>query len=135
MNIIQLPQPLPPTPAQSVALAQLSYVNAAAYEAVARHKELYKSFWDSPAKPAEILVEMGNNASAWLASASASIQQIATLATIGGVTLTDLIAPEYYVPRMPLTAHNDGTVTIEQINGLDPWGRPIPQHVPTPDPE
>lgn len=136
MNIIPLPEPTPPTPAQRAAIAQLSRVNSAGYESVARHKELYRAFWDDPqATPAEILAEMGTNAALYLASANASIAQIESLAIIAGSTLDDVLPPEHREPRMPITVHDDGTVTIEQLDDHDAWGRPLPVIVDLPEPE
>jgi hypothetical protein len=131
MNIIQIPEPPAPTPAQSAARALLARINSHASQLVAAHRELYALFWDSPATPDEILVEIGTDAATVLAVASQSVENIAALAVVAGRDLHDILPPSQYVPRRPFVIAADGSATLETVEGLDPWGRPIP---PPPEP-
>jgi hypothetical protein len=133
MNIIEIPEPPAPTPAQTAARALLARINSHASQLVAAHRELYALFWDSPATPDDILVEIGTDAATVLAVASQSVDNIAALAVVAGQDLHDILPPSQYVPRRPFVIAADGSATLETVEGLDAWGRPIPQ--PEPEPE
>jgi len=131
MNIIPLPQPVPPTPAERGALSILAHVNSAAAQAVERQKLLYGMFWDAEATPDELLVEMGDNAPRMLAAAGESVRHLTSLAEIAGVQLPELIDLAYVLPRREFVV-TDGVVTLTPpAEGHDLWGRPIP--IPDPD--
>jgi hypothetical protein len=134
MIIIPIPDPPPPSPAKTAARALLARINSHASQLVAAHRELYSLFWDSPATPDEILAEIGTDAAVTLAVAKQSIDNIAALAAIAGQNLDDVLPPEHYVPRRPFVIAEDGSATLETVEGLDAWGRPIPQP-PEPEPE
>jgi hypothetical protein len=132
MNIIPLPNPPPPSPAQRSALSILAHINSAAGQAVQRHIELFRAFWDAASTPDEILAEMGTNASRMLAAASESADHLQTLADIAGVELFELIPREYIIPRRAFVLAADGSATLlPPAEDHDAWGRPIP----APEPE
>lgn len=131
--IIQLPDPLPPTPAQRSALSILAQVNSAAGQAVERHQRLYRAFWDAEATPDEILAEMGKHGATMLAAAAESARHLSSLASIAGLKLEDLISPAFIEPRRAFIVAADGTATLAPpADGHDAWGKPIPQPEPEP---
>jgi hypothetical protein len=136
MNIIPLPNPPPPSPAQRSALNILAHINSASGQAVQRHIELFKSFWDAPSTPDEILEQIGTNASRMLAAASESAEHLQSLAVIAGVELSELIPLEFIIPRRAFAIASDGSATLlPPADGHDAWGRLIPEPEPEPGPE
>jgi hypothetical protein len=137
MNIIQIPEPPAPTPAQLAARAIGSRIRSMSAQLVAEHKAIVELFWtDKQATPDEILIELASlnpaNPARAVAVQEQSVATIAALAAIHGRTLDDELPPQFYVPPRPFVVAEDGTVTLATVEGLDPWGRPIPQ--PEPDP-
>jgi hypothetical protein len=137
MSLFNLPSAPQDPPAKSIALSLLAHANRALSERIAEHRARFREFWDSPVPPAAIAAEMGAMGAQYIAAASESVRHIATLAGLAGQTLDDVLAPDDYMPRLPLTANDDGTLTVGTGDGLDAWGRVPPQptsdHEPTPD--
>ena len=102
----------------------------------------FHDFWDGPVPPAEIADQLGTNGVDFLADANESIRHIMTLVcgpAIEQMTeqqrlekLHEVLPPEHYMPRLPLTPNPDGTITVGAIEGHDEWGRPIPEPEPEP---
>lgn len=135
MNLIDQPQPPTVNPAKAIADSMLAHPNAEMKRRIEHHAMLYHMFWDSPETPAAIAEHMGDKAVAFLLFAGANIEQFHALASGAGKQLSDFISEADWMPRLPLTANADGTVTVQQVEGLDAWGRPIPQPTPVPQPD
>lgn len=124
MSLFALPNPTPPPPSESIARSLLAHANRTLEDRVAEHRNRFHEFWDSPATPAEIAAAMGAKGAIYLAAASESVRHIATLATIAGISLHDVLPPEHYEPRLPLLADPEtGFVSVGTVEGLDAWGR------------
>jgi hypothetical protein len=115
-------------------------------ERVAYHRDSFRAFWGAGMTPDEriaalnaytITLPNGEQVPAsgvYLAFASENIRQLANIAAILKVDLTDLIAPEHFIPPRELIANTDGTVSLgPPADGFDAWGNPIP--IPEPQPE
>jgi len=131
MNIIPLPQPTPPTPAERGALSILAHVNSAAAQAVERQKMLYGMFWDNAATPDELLEQMGDNAIRMLAAAGESVRHLTALAEIAGVQLPELIDLAFVLPRREFVVTDSVVTLAPPADGFDAWGCIIP---PPPEP-
>jgi hypothetical protein len=139
--------PAAPTtpPALSIARSLLLHAQRAANERVNEHRQRFHDFWDSPVPPAEIAAELGTNGVEFLADANESIRHIMTLVCGPAIeqmteqerldALHTVLPPEHYMPRLPLVPNEDGTITVQPVDGLDEWGRPIPEPEPEPEPE
>ena len=135
MNIIPLPQPPAPTPAERGALSILAHVNSAAAQAVERQKLLYGMFWDNPATPDELLEQMGDNAPRMLAAAGESVRHLSSLAEIAGVQLPELIDIAFVLPRREFVVTDSVVTLAPPADGFDAWGKAIPVPEPEPQPE
>ena len=137
-----IPQPPAVDPALTIARSLLLHAQRAAHERIQEHMARFHDFWDGPVPPAEIAAQLGTNGVDFLADANESIRHIMTLVcgpAIEQMTdeqrlekLHDVLRPEHYMPRLPLVPHEDGTITVTPVDGLDEWGRPIPEPEPEP---
>lgn len=135
MSLFPIAEPPAPPPAEAIAKSLLMHANRTLSERVREHRTRFYEFWNSPVPPAEIAAAMGPMASAYLSAAAESVDHIRKLALIANHSLDDLLPPSSYMPRLPLVANEDGTVSVGEIPGLDDWGRPIVvQPEPEPDP-
>lgn len=136
MKLFNIPTPEPDPAAKSLATSLFTYANLALSSRVIEHRKRFHEFWDSPAAtPAEIVAQMGPHAMQFLYHANESVRHITMLVcgpAIANMTqeeiadkLHSVLPPDDYQPRLPLTVNQDGTVTIEGVEGLDAWGREI----------
>ena len=115
MNLIDLPSP-PETPiAQRIAESLLAHLNAELTRRVEAHKARFADFWQGDASPDDILAAMGDKAQLWLASASESVEHIATLASLAGKQLTDFLPAESFMPPREFVFGENGTVTLAPV--------------------
>jgi hypothetical protein len=137
MSLFQVQPKHQEPPARITSRSLLAKANAQLKARVTEHIARFKEFWDGAAKPSDIVADMGPQAAQYLALASESFRHIATLATIAGKNVDDVLPPKYYMPRLPLVAHEDGTVTVTPVEGLDDWGRPVvpPRDLPVMPPD
>lgn len=128
--------PIQDLPARSIAKSLIAHNERTFKERVAEHRARFREVWESPVPPAEIIAELGTSAVRYLFDASESVAHISKLVcgpAIAGMTpeeiasaLHEVLPPEQYMPRLPLTPNQDGTVTVSTVEGLDAWGREIP---------
>lgn len=109
--------PIAPTPAKpaadQIAESEIARINAMLSSRIADHRERFLAFWENPSStPDAILAALGPAAPAWLAAATESIEHLARLAALGGQSLSDVLAPEYYVPRRAFLIAPDGTISL-----------------------
>lgn len=134
--LFDLPTPAPEPAAVAIANSLMLHANRALSERIAEHRSRYHEFWDGPATPAEIAAALGPHGAHYLAAASESARHIATLAALAGQQLDDVLPPEDYAPRLPLTTDAaTGTLTVGAVEGLDAWGRAIQPLNPEPEPQ
>lgn len=114
-----------PTSLESHTAKIMGGVNDALKSVVATHIRQYLWFWSSQHTPADILAEMGTNATKWLMTAGQSVAHMEALAGIAGLTIDEVLPPKYNAPQLPFVLHEDGTVTVESVEGLDEWGNTI----------
>lgn len=132
-TLIDLPiAPVKPAP-QLIAESMLHKLNATLAQRIHDHRAFYRSFWDSPEIPDDILLAMGAYAPVLLAAASENLEHITRLAALVGKTLHDFIAPEDYAPRRAFVIGQSITLA-PPAEGYDAWGRLIPV-IPEPEPE
>jgi hypothetical protein len=134
-----IPPPAQTPPAEAVGRSLLLHAERALTERVNEHKSRFSDFWNSAATPAEITAWLASNGVRFLFDAQESVRHITYLAcgpAIATMTQQEIqdalhavLPPEYYVPRLPLVPNADGTVTVVPVEGLDAWGRPIPDPV------
>jgi hypothetical protein len=94
----------PPTPAESLLLAQSERLDSAINIVHMATVESFREFWHGDVTPAELLQRLGTNAvKAFETHASAVAFLIAN-----GVTLE----PEDYMPPVAYTEHDDGSITL-----------------------
>lgn len=116
MTFIPIEQPQRNIP-QEIAATLLAAMNAEAERRAGIQRDSYHAFWhSSEATPQQIADAMGNRAGLFFALASENVQHIARSAAIVGKTLGDFLAPTEYVPPVPITYHDDGTVTIREAD-------------------
>jgi hypothetical protein len=113
MSLITIPTNEPPA-AQRIALELLGKINAQIDSRVQAHKGMWSDFWqNNAATPEEILTAMGTNAHLLLGSATESVRHIDAVAQLAGKTAADFLEPEEINGLRPMTANQDGTVTIQ----------------------
>jgi hypothetical protein len=127
----------PESPALSIARSLIAHNERTFKERVAEHRARFREVWESPVPPAEIIAQLGTSAVRYLFDASESVEHITKLVcgpAIVGMTpeqiqaaLHEVLPPEQYAPRLPLTPNPDGTITVGTVDGLDEWGRVIPE--------
>ena len=118
-------------------------------ERVAYHRDSFRAFWGQGMTPDERISAMnaykitlpnGEKVPAsgvYLAFAQENYRQLESIAAILKIDLTDLIAPEHFMPPRELIPNADGTVTLgPPADGCDAWGNliPIPEPEPAQDP-
>ena len=117
-----------PSAAVQIAKSEIDRLNAMLGSRVADHRERYLAFWENPsATPDEILAAFGSDALKYLNAASESVGHLARLAALAGLTLGEILPPEYYIPRRAFVFAPDGSITLEPAPdpppvepGLDP---------------
>lgn len=104
-----------PTPAEEAALALIEGANAGLADRVARMKNLWETLWENPrATPAEILAALGTKARTLFIAAARARTDLEQMATLAGTTATALLGDaKYLTPKLPVTLHDDGTVTLQ----------------------
>jgi hypothetical protein len=113
MSLITLPTTEPPA-AQRIALGLLTQLNTQLDARVQAHKGMFSDFWqNNAATPEEILAAMGTNAHLLLSSAEENIRHIDAVAQLAGKTAADFLEPEEINGLRPMTANQDGTVTLQ----------------------
>ncbi len=128
------------SPALSISKSLIAHNERSFKERVAEHRARFREVWESPVPPAEIIAELGTSAVRYLFDAGESVQHITKLVcgpAIATMTpeeiqaaLHEVLPPEQYMPRLPLTPNQDGTVTVGIVEGLDAWGNPISEPAP-----
>ena len=100
---------------EEIADTLLHAMNAEADRRAGIQRDSYNAFWHSTeATPQQIADAMGNRAGLFFALASENVTHIARAAAVVGKTLGDFLQPNEYAPPVPITYHEDGTVTIGQ---------------------
>ncbi len=128
MELIPTTPVVPPSAAVQIAKSEIDRLNAMLGARIADHRERYLAFWENPsATPDEILAALGSDARRYLDAASESVGHLARLAALAGLTLGEILPPEYYIPRRAFVFSGDGTITLE------PAPEPPPVE-PAPDP-
>jgi hypothetical protein len=133
---------IPPPPSlpqeDSIARSLLLHADRALLERIREHEARYNDFWNSVVPPSTIAEKLGENGLRFLFDASESVRHI-TVLVCGPAYLTmteeertqklhEYLPPEKYVPRLPLTPDPaTGRVSVGAVDGLDEWGRPIPE--------
>jgi hypothetical protein len=113
MSLITLPSTEPPA-AQRIALGLLGQLNTQIDSRVQAHKGMFSDFWNNnAATPEEILAAMGTNAHLLLGTATESVRHINAVAQLAGKTVADFLEPEEIAGLRPMTANQDGTVTLQ----------------------
>ena len=124
-----------PSAAVQIAKSEIDRLNAMLGARIADHRERYLAFWENPsATPDEILSALGSDALKYLNAASESVGHLARLAALAGLTLGEILPPEYYVPRRAFIFAPDGTITLEPAPAPAPEPTPESAPVPTPTP-
>ena len=99
-------------------------LNAEFERRIEHHTVEFRRFWDSDAKPDDIIAHMGTNAALFLAASVINLKGIEALAHLIGKTLDDAIPAEDRVPRREIIIHPDGSATLASpAEGFDAWGR------------
>jgi hypothetical protein len=113
MSLITIPTNEPPA-AQRIALELLGKINAQIDSRVQAHKGMWSDFWqNNAATPEEILAAMGTNAHLMLGSAVESVRHIDAVAQLASKTAADFLEPEEIAGLRPMTANEDGSVTLQ----------------------
>lgn len=101
-------------PAQVVAEAIVQGCNAALTDRVSRIKNLWETLWENErATPAEVLAALDVNARKIFQAAALARADLEAVATLAGTTPTALLGDaKYLTPKLPVTFHDDGRVTI-----------------------
>jgi len=100
--------------AEMVAQALVDGVNAGLTDRVSRFKNLWETLWENDrAEPAEILAALGPKAMIVFQAAGAARTDLDAMAELAGTTAEALLGDaKYLTPKLPVTFHQDGTVTI-----------------------
>jgi hypothetical protein len=129
--------PIPSIPTEdSIARSLLLHADRALLERIREHEARFNDFWNSAVTPKSIAEKLGSNGARFLFDAAESVRHITVLVCGPSyLTMTEeeraeelhkYLPPEKYVPRLPLIPNpQDGTVTVQSVDGLDDWGRPI----------
>jgi ABC-type branched-subunit amino acid transport system substrate-binding protein len=101
-------------PSQVVAEAIVQGCNAALNDRVSRIKNLWETLWENErATPAHILAALGTNASKIFQAAALARADLEAIATLAGTTPTALLGhAKYLTPKLAITFHQDGRVTL-----------------------
>ena len=135
MELIPTTPTVLPSAAVQIAKSEIDRLNAMLGSRVADHRERYLAFWENPsATPDEILAALGSDARRYLDAASESVGHLARLAALAGLTLGEILPPEYYVPRRAFVFGADGTITLEPAPAPAPTPEPTPEPAPAPAP-
>ena len=139
MNLYQLPTPEPRPSAEQKAEAMMVYLQSHAQTRFAYHVRAFQEFWDSPETPDELLEALNklildlpgggkSPASAILLGfAGENLEHLTKMAGAIGLTLTDFIPKELFMPRRQFIPNPDGTISLAPpAEGYDAWGRLIP---------
>lgn len=119
-----------PSAAVQIAQSEIARLNAMLGSRIADHRERYLAFWANPsATPDEILASLGSDARRYLDAASESVGHLARLAALAGLSLGEILPPEYYVPRRAFVFGADGTISLAPAPA-----DPAPPVDPLPDP-
>ena len=130
MELIPTTPTVLPSAAVQIAKSEIDRLNAMLGSRVADHRERYLAFWDNPsATPDEILSALGTDARRYLDAASESVAHLARLAALAGLTLGEILPPEYYIPRRAFVFGEDGTITLEPAPEPPPV-EPAPEPAP-----
>lgn len=101
------------SPAKLIAAGLLDSIEREALRRSGEHSDQWRAFWESTeATPAEILAEMGTQASLFFTIAGANVEHINTIAQLVGKTAADFLPAETLTVAQPVTFHEDGTVTL-----------------------
>jgi hypothetical protein len=134
------PSPSPPQE-ETIARSLLLHAERALLERIREHEARFDDFWNSSVPPQAIADKLKENGARFLFDASESLRHINVVACgLEYVNMTDeersnklhvYIPPEKYRPRLPLVVNpSTGYITVQSVDGLDDWGRPIPDEVP-----
>jgi len=116
MNLFHIPQPAPKPAAQLIAENELAAANCELIRRVEYHRNRFTAFWSNPkATPDVLLEQMGGNAQLYLALAQESAESIARIAALLGMTLDDVLPPQFYAPQRAFVVGENGTLTLEPI--------------------
>ena len=130
MELIPTAPTVPPSAAVQIAKSEIDRLNAMLSSRVADHRERYLAFWENPsATPDEILAALGSDALKYLNAASESAGHLSRLAALAGLTLGEILPPEYYTPRRAFVFAPDGSITLEPAPEPPPV-EPAPEPAP-----
>lgn len=103
-----------PPAADAIAAGLLREIEAEAARRIGQHIDWWRAFWESnEATPEQIAASMSSSATLFFAIAAANKNHIAAVAQILGKTPEEWGIPaECMSTPVPVTPHNDGTVTI-----------------------
>lgn len=121
---------LPPPPQEPdrvlVARHLKASINVELQRRIENHYAGYRSFWDAPCTPDEVLAELGTDARAVIEASRANLRNLHELALLVGKTLLDFMPAENWMPRREFILNADGSATLAPpAEGFDAWGKPI----------
>ncbi|MBB5033177.1 hypothetical protein [Prosthecobacter vanneervenii] len=105
----------PPSAAELTAKAMGEGIVNQIKARAADHIGKWNDLWRNPrpgATPAAILEKMGTDAAKVFAFAALNVAHIEQCAAMLGKQRSDFLPDEYCSPALPITVHQDGTVTI-----------------------
>ena len=101
-------------PAEVVAETIVEGCDAALKDRCERMKNLWSTLWENErATPAQILTALGTNARTVFLAAKAARDDLEAVAALAGKTPAGLLGDAKYLsPKLPVTFHSDGRVTL-----------------------
>jgi hypothetical protein len=103
-----------PHQAQEAAASIAAGCNDAIQERVLRLKNMWSTLWENErATPEQILAALGTNASKVFQAAALARTDLEAIATLAGTTPAILLGDaKYLTPKLAITFHQDGRVTL-----------------------
>jgi len=104
------------TQAQFVSENLITGANSALNVRIENFKVMWSMLWENDrATPADILAALGTKAKSLFVAAGLARQDMTSIATVLGTTPEAMLGDaKYLTPKVPVTIHDDGTVTLQQ---------------------
>ena len=113
--LIETYTPPPPTAAELAAKSIIETINSEIEHRVKVHQNAWDTIWANEregATPAAILANLGTHAALVFAFSRINLQHIAACCDLVGKQPTDFLPAKYLETPQPITAHDDGTVSL-----------------------
>ena len=108
------PPPVPTDPPARAAVRRIFSETAEELQRrIAMHQRIFPLVWSSNEyTPDEFFAEAGTQAVKFMQIAGENVEHIQALAAIDGKALNDFLSPSEYVPPLPYTVNQDGSITL-----------------------